>query len=104
MGDHAVVRLDPDQDRKRYAVLDHEVDPAFHHVIEMGVERREYALHVVLGKFREPDRNHDQHDPRRGQPIELVGRIVDDRQRLQHADLVLGNVTLEHDVSGDVAN
>src|SRR5262249_44005569 len=62
-------------------------------------ERLEHALDILGGEFLEPNGEHDQHDPRGRQPIELVGRGVDDRQRMQNTNLVLWHVVLKHDAS-----
>ncbi len=62
MRDHAVMRLDPDQDRQRHAVLDHQVDAALHELVEIALEWREYALDVMARKLAQADADHHQHD------------------------------------------
>ena len=94
----SIMRLDPDQKRQRHAGLHDDVDPALHELVHKLVDRREHALDILLAEFAEADRNHDQHHAGRRDAIELIGRVVDDGERLEHADLHLGHELLEHHI------
>src|SRR5262249_22049780 len=67
-----------------------------HELVDVAINRREHTLDVVLAEFAEPDRDHHQHHAGRRDAIELVGRVVDDRQRLECADLELRHRLFEH--------
>jgi len=47
MRDYAVVRVDPDEDRQRHAVLHDQVDITIHELVEVTIKRRKHALHVL---------------------------------------------------------
>ena len=102
MGDHAVMRVDADQDRQRHAVLDHEIDAALHELVEIALQRRKHPLDIAARKFLQSDSDHHQHDTGRRQPIEFKGCIVDHGARLQTAQLELGDEALEHTISRPV--
>ena len=94
--DHAVVRLDPDKDRQRHAVLHDDIDPAFHELIEIAVEWREDAFDVLARELLEAHPHHHQHDAGRRQPVEFIWRVVDHGSGLETADLEPGGESLEH--------
>ena len=88
--------LDPEQERQWNPRLHDEVNLALHELVNQGVDRREHALHVLLAELCEADRDHHQHHAGGSEAVELVGRIVDDWQRLERSDLELGQELFEH--------
>src|SRR3954454_10775807 len=88
--------IDADQDRQWHTRLHDDIDPAFHKLVDIGIERSEHAFDILLAEFLQTHWDHHQHHIGRRDAIEFVGSVIDDRQRLERADLHPRHEFFEH--------